>query len=507
MSFDQFQRYKTVQVIVEQLKERTGRQQVSILEIGGNGQCNLEELLPGEQIQYSNLTIPKERIGDERFIALDGTNMPQVATDAYDLVIALDVFEHVPGEKREQFLVETYRVAKYVTILCFPFANGKNESAERRVNNYYKAIYGKNHIWLEEHIKNGLPAMEETEDFLRNKGMDYHMFRHGDIIVWEEWMKALFDSYDIPGVSDYVRSLEEYYEQDLYRCDVGADNYRVFLMTAKDKELVCGLGQDMDRYFSESMDVGVRDQLFRGLADLKQLCARKACHKVESSLYVDCGNGYSEEGKLVQETLAGADGKVYLSCEYEVPENCVALRFDPEEGCGCILSGMKAVSDQGELSPVPVGGWEQNGMYVFAGTDPQIMLDIDGKKISRVKLEGILQLCPIDTTGLVLEFADRMVTDNLRKAEDAIREKEEAVSVRNEIAVEKEQALRDKVALETEKNSLQQRMEQQERELQEQLAETRAKAELYETAYNGIIHSKTWKLTKPFRKVFGKGES
>lgn len=492
MSFDQFQRYKTVQVIVEQLKKQTGQQQVSILEIGGNGQCNLEELLPQEQIQYSNLTIPKERIGDERFIALDGTDMPQVATDAYDVVIALDVFEHVPQEKREQFLAETYRVAKYVTILCFPFANGKNESAERRVNHYYKAIYGKNHIWLEEHIENGLPGLEKTEEFLQDKAMNYHMFRHGDIIVWEEWMKALFASYDIPGVSDYVHSLEEYYEQNLYRGDVGTDNYRVFLLMAKKKELVQELGQSVDQYFGATADAGEKEQLFRGLADLKQLCARKACQKVESSLYIDCGNGYSEEGKLVQETLADADGKVYLSCEYEVPENCVSLRFDPAEGCGCILSYVKAVSDQGEASLVPINGWEQSGTYVFAGTDPQLKIDIAGKKIKRVNVEGSLQLCPTDTTGLVLEFAERMAKANLRKTDAAIREKEEAV--------------RDKAVLETEKNILLNKMEQKEREWQEQLTETRARAELYEKAYNGVVQSKTWKLTKPFRKIFGKGE-
>ena len=44
MAFDHFQRYKTVQIIVGKLKEQMGISQVSILEIGGNGQCNLESI-------------------------------------------------------------------------------------------------------------------------------------------------------------------------------------------------------------------------------------------------------------------------------------------------------------------------------------------------------------------------------------------------------------------------------------------------------------------------------
>lgn len=482
MSFDQFQRYKTVQVIVEQLKARTGQQQVSILEIGGNGQCNLEEMLPGEQIQYSNLTIPKERIGDDRFIVLDGTDMPQVASDAYDVVIALDVFEHVPVEKRERFLSETYRVAKYVTILCFPFANGKNESAEQRVNNYYKAIYGKNHIWLEEHIENGLPVLAETEAFLQEKKMDYHLFRHGDISVWEEWMKALFGSYDIPGVADYVHSLEEYYKQELYRRDVGKDNYRVFLLMAKDKKLIQEVGETVEQYFSADAGETERAQMFRGLADLKQLCARRACQKVESSLYVDCGNGYSENTKLVKEIMAGADGEVQFNCEYEIPENCVSLRFDPVENSGCILNNLRITSEQGVLSVQPVNGWEQHGVYVFAGNDPQMMIDIADKNITHIKVEGTMQICPRNMTGMALEVADKMVTEHVRWAEDALRARDEMCWERDEVIKRNER-------------------------LQQEKAQEHARAELYEKAYQGVITSKTWKLTAPFRKIFGKKES
>lgn len=473
MSFDQFQRYKTVQIIVDNIKRHTGLKKVSVLEIGSNGQCNLEEMLPQEKIQYSNLTIPEVRMGDDRFIALDGTDMPEVETDAYDVVVALDVFEHVPEERRERFLKETNRVAKYMTILCFPFANGQNESTEQRVNNYYKAIYGKNHIWLEEHIENGLPNRREVKEILEKEHIPYGSFEHGDIIIWEEWMKVLFGSYDIPGVLPYLESVEEYYEQNIYPHDVGEDNYRVFLMLSKQDGLAQKMEEEIKERFkiacSTEICVDKRRQLFRGLADLKQLCGCKACSKIQSSLYTDCGSGYTEDNKIICETAAEDKQEINIRCRYQLPPSVKGLRFDPVEGCGCVVSKIFVDSNVGELILSPANGWKQEGRYIFPGNDPQFWVDLEGKNIEWVEVVAELYIYPETKEGLLLGAAEKMINESRIAVMEAVHEKEEAL-----------------------------------RCAEERWAEEHAKAELYENAYNGILQSKTWKMTAPLRKIFGK---
>ena len=443
MSFDQFQRYKTVQIMVEKLKKKLGLSQVSVLEIGSNGQCNLGEVLPEERIQYSCLEIPPEREGDDRFIQLDGTNMPQVKTGAYDVVIALDVFEHVPEEKRKAFLQELYRVADKLAILCFPFANGSNELAERRANSYYKAIYGKNHIWLEEHIENGLPGWSSTEAFLTKEGIAFANFEHGDIHLWEEWMKALFGAYDVPGAEGYLAELEAYYGEEIYDHDVGQKNYRIFLLMSKEKKLAGELASLMRERFQRQDGAEAQEGMLRGLQDLKQLCGRRACRQMKSFLYMDEGNGYQEEDKLEREALANASNEFHLCYQYQVGKKVTGFRFDPVEGCGCMMARVSICSDQGELPFSPVGGWEHGGYYVFPGDDPQFFIDAGGKQLEWLKIEADIILYP-EERGLMFSIMDKIVSDSEQRAIDAIREKEAALYARADAVRDKERAEEDR---------------------------------------------------------------
>lgn len=534
MAFDHFQRYKTVQIIVGKLKEQMGISQVSILEIGGNGQCNLEELLPGEKIQYSNLTVPADRIGDNRFIVLDGTDMPQVETNAYDIVVALDVYEHVPEEKRESFLRETYRVAKYMTILCFPFANGKNEGAELRVNNYYKAIYGKDHIWLIEHIENGLPDISKVKEILYKASIDYRVFEHGDINIWEDWMKALIATYDIPSVAPYLESLEEYYAKEIYSFDKGESNYRTFLMLSKQKLLVQGIGDAMETFYAKS-EQQERFNMMRGLDDLKHLCMRKPCVKVQSSLYIDCGNGYTEDLKLKHDTATEVGKETKIRCKYELPQHVVGIRFDPVEDCGCIISGVCAESDQGFLQVIPIGGWKQGDSYVFLGNDPQLQLVIGDKKIAWIEISASIYVYTERKDGIFLKAVEALVTENenimmekvkeaqeksieaVRKvceAEKRTREAQKAAEImkghRDQLEIEKREL---DIHLVTEKkewdirlqeaNSRVEALQKEKDDFAVRWEQEKQKADFYENAYEKVMHSKSWKVTSPLRKLFG----
>lgn len=448
MAFDQFQRYKMVQIIVNGIKEKIGRNKLSILEIGGNNQCNLGDMLPIEQIQYSNDIIPEELQDDIRFISIDGTNMPEIKTDAYDIVVALDVFEHIVPKQRENFLNETYRVAKYITILCFPFANGMNENAERRLNNYYKAIFGRDHIWLKEHIENGLPVLEDIENILKKNKIIYNLFQHGDTNLWEEQMKALFCTYNVPGIMPMLENVEEFYCKDLYLHDIGKDNYRVFLSMMKSDDIQKSVEDIYKCFFKETIETDKKNKLIREVDDLKNLCKRKVCKKIESILYIDTGDGYLEDTKLVSESFVENGKVIYLSCKFKLPENVVALRFDPIKEVGCIVSQVMIESNQGSIPFVITEGVEWRGRYVFSTMPPQLIMNLGEHQLEWIKFNVIIDVCYENKSSYVAGVLEQKLNEK-----------------NNEI---------------------------------EQLSE---KLRRYEEDYFKILHSKSWKITAPFRKL------
>lgn len=91
--FDQFQRYNNVQKIINNL--RSQNQTFRILEVGANEHQNLEGFLPSDLITYLDISLPKELQLNPKYILGDATQM-EFEDDAYDIVVALDVFEHIP---------------------------------------------------------------------------------------------------------------------------------------------------------------------------------------------------------------------------------------------------------------------------------------------------------------------------------------------------------------------------------------------------------------------------
>ena len=88
------------------------------------------------------------------------------------------------------------------------------------------------------------------------------------------------------------------------------------------------------------------------------------------TVYFDTGNGYSEKGKLA---YFFARNEVEISCQ--IPENTIAVRLDPVEGYGCVISNLEILSYGGIVKYEPINGFmDKAGDMVFTNTDPQIKL-------------------------------------------------------------------------------------------------------------------------------------
>lgn len=385
MVFDQYQRYRMVQIIVEDVKKFSHIDSLNILEIGSNEQCNLEKVLPNEKIQYSDIELSDELKKDSRFTIVDGRSMPQFEDGKYDIVIALDVLEHIKDIDREVFLTELYRVSKYITIICFPHDEPWICSSEKRANNYYKALYGQDHIWLKEHIDNGLPSLESIEKWLKSQAYNYITFQHGNIIIWEEMIKALFASYKNEHYFPLMESINEIYEQHIYDHDVGKINYRAFIFLCKEKQFQNNIEVLLHSKFDNSVGHDMQTFLFRNVEDIKNLGnitmeKRKKGGEQRGTIYYDRGNGFSENDVHYVNAINIEDGKYKCECTISNLENIVALRYDPIEGQNCIITNCNIIQKGKELAVEYSSNLAGNTGVILFGPDPLIVVRTDDDK-------------------------------------------------------------------------------------------------------------------------------
>ena len=245
IAFDQFQRYKTASIIIEQ--NRTDSI-LKVLEIGANEHKNLEKFLPTDEIQYLDIQLSDLLKNDKQYILADATNMPEIETDSFDVVIALDVFEHIPKNLRNDFLDELNRVSKNIVVLASPYDELGVNKAEVRVNAYFKTKYGIDYSWLDEHISNGLPNLDETLKYLNDKKLQkITHFKHGTLELWERLIRVHFEVSDNLALQEYRQNIDTFYNENIFSYDVGDECYRDFIV-------IGGKDIELKSYFKSSLN-------------------------------------------------------------------------------------------------------------------------------------------------------------------------------------------------------------------------------------------------------------
>jgi SAM-dependent methyltransferase len=90
------------------------------------------------------------------------------ADGSFDVVLSLEMLEHIPPEQRDAVLSEMLRVLADGgrMVLTFP-ADEAAARADRALNERFRRRYGSDHPWVIEHITEGVPATEEVVGRLR----------------------------------------------------------------------------------------------------------------------------------------------------------------------------------------------------------------------------------------------------------------------------------------------------------------------------------------------------
>ena len=96
----------------------------------------------------------------ESDIKVDPGEIP-FAEGSWDVVTCVDVLEHIAPKDRRRFVDDLYKVASKRIIIAAPNGSKFHEEAEKRLSAEIRKK-GKSVVFLEEHIKNGLPTPKEA---------------------------------------------------------------------------------------------------------------------------------------------------------------------------------------------------------------------------------------------------------------------------------------------------------------------------------------------------------
>jgi glycosyltransferase involved in cell wall biosynthesis len=234
--FDQYQRYGMAARAIERV--RIDGQPLTILEVGANTHKLLGRLLPHDRIIYLDREVPEEMRDQQDIILGDATELA-LPDGSFDVVVTLDVFEHIPADKREAFLQHTTRIARLLTVIGAPFDEPGVQEAEKKANDFWKSLFGYPYRWLAEHEEEGLPMLDWTKSKLDDLQLNYLVIGHGDLKLWTELITAHFAKEYVDALRPVVAELDRHYQQVLFDNDFSdSSTYRQFVFVCRQPKVL-----------------------------------------------------------------------------------------------------------------------------------------------------------------------------------------------------------------------------------------------------------------------------
>jgi len=215
---------------IKKFKADNNLKKLRVLDVGGRG-GKLESFLDDED----ELTILDIRAGKEKNLIVGDATKMSFPDNSFDIITSGDVFEHIPPEKRKQFVTESLRVAKHLVILAAPFDEGENTVAEKELNQFFYDLTGAKHEWLEEHIENGLPNSSDLEKILKADKFQHKVIFSNSIVNWKLVQFFIFSSFYLGLPDKYSGECYSFYNRHIKEIENVNDSfYRRIYFIGKD---------------------------------------------------------------------------------------------------------------------------------------------------------------------------------------------------------------------------------------------------------------------------------
>jgi SAM-dependent methyltransferase len=147
--------------VIDQLRD-VWRDDLRIAEIG-SGAAGITEFLDHPVTGVDSAFERTDDKANPRLEQVRGTATELPFADAsYDVVLSLEMMEHLPSDTREPALREMLRVLKPGGRLIVTFPAGATAAQlDAWLNTAYRRRHGRDHPWAVEHLANGLPDADE----------------------------------------------------------------------------------------------------------------------------------------------------------------------------------------------------------------------------------------------------------------------------------------------------------------------------------------------------------
>jgi hypothetical protein len=182
MMLDTYQRYLEIFELVNREIKNTTNKTFKLLDVGSNG--------PGyasynqyDRVIQTNIDITdagqgvKERYPRVKFMRYSGEQLPY-NEGSFDFVCCVGVLEHIPPERRKEFILDTIRVGRKFIIFEFPIKTSEPWEKMLSVVTFKKIKF------LQEHIEYGLPGEKDIHIAIKNNDKVRVVREKGDINIW-----------------------------------------------------------------------------------------------------------------------------------------------------------------------------------------------------------------------------------------------------------------------------------------------------------------------------------
>ncbi len=197
--FDQHQRYLAAALLLRPLLEPLGRP-ARLLEVGSNVLHLLPAFLAPLPIEVVRADVVDVPAPGSRFVKLDADGRLPFPDEVFDLVVALEVLEHIAQEDRLFAVSEWSRVSRQGVLFSCPRRSRAVREAERRVDRHFRSRHGRSHPWLAEHAQFGIPSKGEIRAICGKLGLRAHAFGNAPLSEWLALQLLSEELADVPAV-------------------------------------------------------------------------------------------------------------------------------------------------------------------------------------------------------------------------------------------------------------------------------------------------------------------
>src|SRR6266540_4146552 len=236
--FDQFQRYSFLSRVLAPVFDEGGPRArvrpVRVLDVG-SGPERLTEAFVGPRFEVTRCDV--DSFGRDDIVVIEPGRPFPLGDSEFDVVLALEVLEHVPAPARDEFIGECIRVARDLTVFSSPIAAEAIAHAELRVAQAFEALNHAPHPFLSEHAELGAPEVGAVVAAIERRGALPVVAANVRLDLWEAFLMLDQLLRTVPGGPELAADICRVANSRSFAATAADTHYRNFYFAVKDGSL------------------------------------------------------------------------------------------------------------------------------------------------------------------------------------------------------------------------------------------------------------------------------